>query len=139
MIYLFDTNAVADLMSAHPTMLVRVRKHQQEHVLGLCQPVDYEAWRGLRWRTAASQQQLYTDRIKPQFEWIPLTDADWRQAAHFWAQARSAGKQLSDVDLLLAALAFRLNAVIVTNDDDFDALPVLRENWRQAPTDDDES
>lgn len=139
MIYLFDTNAVADLMSAHPTMLARVRKHQQ-HVLGLCQPVDYEVWRGLRWRTAASQQQLYTNRIKPQFEWIPLTDADWRQAAQFWAQARTtAGKQLSDVDLLLAALAFRLNAVIVTNDDDFDALPVRRENWRQAPTDDDES
>lgn len=132
MIYLFDTNAIADLMSAHETMLSRVRGHQQEHVLGLCQPVDYEVWRGLRWRTAPSQQQLYVDRIKSQFEWIPLTDADWRQAAQFWAQARSAGKQLSDVDLLLAALAFRLNAVIVSNDADFDALPVRRENWRHT-------
>jgi predicted nucleic acid-binding protein len=112
-------------------MVAQVRAHQEAHVLGLCEPVDYEVWRGLRWRTAAAQQQLYTNSIKPQFEWIPLTSADWRQAAQFWAEARSAGKQLSDIDLLLAALAFRLNAVIVTNDQDFEAFPIQRENWRK--------
>lgn len=80
---------------------------------------------------AASKQQIYLNQIQPQFEWIPLTDADWRQAAQFWAEVRSTGKQLSDVDLLIAALAFRLNAVIVSNDDDFEALPVHRENWRK--------
>jgi len=34
------------------------------------------------------------------------------------------------VDLLIAALALRLDAIIVTNDEDFLALPVKRENWR---------
>ncbi|MBK8022738.1 MAG: PIN domain-containing protein [Chloroflexi bacterium] len=130
MIYLFDTNAIADLMNDHPAMVAQVRAHQREDVLGLCQPVDYEVWRGLRWRTAAGQLQLYINRIRPQFEWIPLIDEDWRQAAQFWAETRRAGKQLSDVDLLLAALAYRLNAVIVTNDDDFGALTVRHENWR---------
>lgn len=131
MIYLFDTNAIADLMSAHPVMVAHVRAHQKQHVLGLCQPVNYEVWRGLRWRMAANKQQLYLNQIKPQFEWISLTDTDWRQAAQFWVEVRNVGKQLSDVDLLIAALAFRLNAVIVTNDDDFDALPIQRENWRK--------
>lgn len=58
--------------------------------------------------------------------------ADWRQAAHFWAEARNAGKQLSDVDLLIAALAYRLNATLVTSDNDFEALPVQHENWRNG-------
>ena len=66
----------------------------------------------------------------PLLDWLPLTDADWRQAAQFWADTRSTGKQLSDVDLLVAALAKRLDAIIISNDDDFDALPVKRENWR---------
>ena len=45
---------------------------------------------------------------------------------------RNQGKQLSDVDLLIAALAQRLDGVVVTSDDDFDALPIQRENWRAA-------
>jgi predicted nucleic acid-binding protein len=49
------------------------------------------------------------------------------KAAELWSSTRSAGKQLSDVDLLLAALAVRMDAVIVSNDSDFDALPARRE------------
>ena len=34
--------------------------------------------------------------------------------------------------LLIAALAQRLDGVVVTSDDEFDALPIRRENWRAA-------
>ena len=47
--------------------------------------------------------------------------ADWHQASQYWADARHAGRQLSDVDLLLAAVAARLDAVIVSSDEDFNA------------------
>lgn len=130
MIYIFDTNAITDMMNAHAAVVAQVRAHQQEHILALCQPVDYELQRGLLWRTAIAKQQLYLHQIKPQFQWLPLTDEDWRLAGQFWADARSAGKQFSDVDLLIAALAHRLKANIVTNDDDFASLPALHENWR---------
>jgi predicted nucleic acid-binding protein len=36
------------------------------------------------------------------------------------------------MDLLTAAMAMRLNAIIVSADDDFDALAVKRENWREV-------
>lgn len=84
MIYLFDTNAVADMMNAHPILIGRVRALQKDHVLGLYSPVEYEVWRGLRWRTAEKQQQIYVKHIKPQFSWIPLTDVDWQKAAELW-------------------------------------------------------
>jgi predicted nucleic acid-binding protein len=93
---------------------------------------DYEIRRGLLWRAAPVKYQLYLNQIKSQFEWVVLTDTDWRQAAQFWANTRSGGKQLSDVDLLVAALAIRLDAVIVSDDDDFDVLSVKRENWRKG-------
>ncbi len=61
---------------------------------------------------------------------MSLTDDDWRQAAQFWANAVNAGRQLADTDLLIAAIAKRVDGVVVTDDGDFDALPIRRENWR---------
>ena len=46
-----------------------------------------------------------------------------------WAVMRGQGIQLSDVDLLVAAVGIRLNGIIVTDDQDFDDLPVRVENW----------
>jgi len=42
------------------------------------------------------------------------------------------GRAFSDVDLLVAAVAERLGGIIVSADADFDALSVLRENWRTS-------
>lgn len=137
MIYILDTNAISDYIKQFAPTTTRINQAIRDgDTLYLCKPVEYEVVRGLLKSRAERQREMFENDFIPLLTPLPLTDADWRQAAQFWAQARSAGKQLSDVDLLLAALAFRLNAVIVTNDDDFDALPVRRENWRQAPTDD---
>jgi predicted nucleic acid-binding protein len=52
------------------------------------------------------------------------------KASELWAYAVANGRQLADVDLLVAALAIRHDALIVSADTDFDALPVKRDNWR---------
>jgi predicted nucleic acid-binding protein len=74
---------------------------------------------------------LDTNAISDYITQFEPTTTHIRQAAQFWAVARNAGRQLFDVDLLIAALAFRLNTVVVTNDNDFNALPVRHENWRK--------
>ena len=132
MIYVLDTNVLSDSLRSHVTVRTQIRAHRT-HSLCLCQPVDYEVRRGLLRKDAKTQLHLYETVIKPPFRWIPLVDDDWRQAARLWADAVSQGKQLADIDLLVAAIAIRLNAVIVTADDDFDTLPVQRINWREPP------
>lgn len=67
----------------------------------------------------------------PKFQFLKLENEDWLQAAQFWADAIRAGRQLSDMDFLLAAIAHRMDGVIVSSDNDFDALPVKREDWRK--------
>jgi predicted nucleic acid-binding protein len=62
----------------------------------------------------------------PRMMWAPLIDADWEQTAHFWDDATVRGRQFSDIDLLVAAMAARLGGMIVSGDDDFDALPPPR-------------
>jgi predicted nucleic acid-binding protein len=129
LIYLFDTNAMSDLIEQNPTVIGHVRANQRQ-ILCLCAPVHYEVRRGLLHVRSTRKTQIYETQVRPLFEWARLEDDDWEQAAKFWAEARGKGKQLSDVDLVIAALAARLEATIVSADNDFDTLPVKRENWR---------
>jgi predicted nucleic acid-binding protein len=131
MIYLIDTNIIGDLIKfRNPTSEHAAARFAAKDTLGLCYPVYYEFLRGILWKQATGMFKVFNRRVLPRLEWIELTNADWEQAARFWAEARRSGKQLGDPDLLLAALAYRLNAVIVSADSDFDALSVRRENWR---------
>jgi predicted nucleic acid-binding protein len=132
MIYVLDTNVISDAM--HNQTAVRTHIHaNQAATIYLCAPVDYEIRRGLLRKRATAQLRLYENIVRPQFQWQPLTDDDWHQTAQLWANSVSKGRQLSDIDLLVAAIALRLDATIVTADDDFDALPVKRVNWREPP------
>jgi tRNA(fMet)-specific endonuclease VapC len=129
--YILDTNLIADTMNGRDPAAERFYTTvEAEHHVYLCQPVYYEVMRGLLKANATRKLHVFQDTIMPLITWLPLTDADWRQAAQFWADASNAGKQLADADLLVAAVAQRVGGIVVTADDDFDALPIRRENWR---------
>lgn len=131
MIYLLDTNAVSDLLHIHPKVTAqRDQRLRQGDQINLCPPIQYEILRGLLKVNATAQIRQFQEQFVPNYDWTPVTDEDWRQTAQFWADSSSKGKQLSDIDLLIAALAYRLDAIIVSSDADFDALPVKREDWR---------
>ncbi|SRR5258708_33073977 len=130
---LLDTNVISDLLA--PMKEARewaIDRRTQGDQLVICLPTYYEVLRGLLCRNAGTKLESFNKRILPLLDWIPLTYSDWTQAAQYWASAQSLGKQLGDPDLLLAAVAFRLNATIVSRDQDFDALAIRRIDWRTA-------
>lgn len=132
LIYIVDANVISDLLARVSSVEQHLDRRKTE-IVCLCQPVYYELIRGLIKTQATSKLQRLEEVLRPSFNWITLTDDDWLQAARYWALATGSGRQLSDVDLLIAAIATRLDAIIVTSDADFDALPVKRENWRTPP------
>lgn len=116
-LYLLDTNAISDLIVNQPNVVRRLAEHlTASDPLGLCRPVHYEILRGLLWRGASGKVRTFTRRVIPLLSWIELTTADWEEAARLWANARRRGKQLGDPDLLLAAVALRLGAILVSSD-----------------------
>jgi predicted nucleic acid-binding protein len=129
LIYVVDTNLVSDLFSKDASVINKMSQHTTD-ILYLCQVVDFEIRRGFLHRQANAKLKLYETLVRPKFQWLELDDSDWVLAAEFWADTRRQGKQLADIDLLLAAITVRLNAILVSSDADFDALPVTRENWR---------
>lgn len=126
--YLLDTNIITALIKGDPRVLAQLEAHLDDGVY-LCQPVFYEAMRGLLWKNATTKIQTL-ERLRLRLGWFQLLESDWEQAGVLWAQAVSHGRQLADIDLLIAAIALRQDAIVVTDDQDFDALPVKRENWR---------
>ncbi len=107
MIYLLDTNLISDLLKRDIHIRNQIQQYlEQGDTLAICRPVYYELMRGLLWTKANTKQTVLHNDLIPQFQWLPLHDDDWTQAARFWADAVSKGKQLADVDLLLAAVAY---------------------------------
>jgi len=129
-LFLIDSNTIADFVSRQENTLhqIKIAKTQGD-TLGLCRPVHYEVLRGFLWRNAPAKRSRFEGSIGLIFDWVELAETDWVQAAQFYATARTAGKQLADTDLFLAAVAHRLNITIVSNDEDFNALPVKRISW----------
>ncbi len=132
MIYLLDTCAISDMLVNNMNVISRVEQHlANRDTVAICRPVYYELMRGLVWRKSPKKRAILDDNVLPKLDWQTMEDADWLQAALFWANAISAGRHLSDVDFLIATIAHRIGAIIVSSDADFDALPVKRENWRE--------
>lgn len=131
--YIVDATVISDVLCQRAPVPDRLREAvSQEHTVCLCQPVYYEVMRGLNHAGAASQKSILVERIKPALIWTPLNNTDWELAARFWSEVRSRNKQCSDINLLIAALAMRLDGIIVSADPEFDVLPMKRENWRLA-------
>ena len=131
MIYLLDTNVISDLLVKHNIITQQVEEHKvRNDQLIVCQPVYYELMRGLIRTQSTKKLTILRDNLLPSFDWQTVVEQDWLQAAHYWSNAISARKQLSDMDFLIAALSTRLNATLVSADTDFDTLPIKRENWR---------
>ena len=136
-VYVFDTNILSSLRPGKNPALFKRLQQNQDQTLCLCEPVIFEVERGYENRQAYQQLAQFRTQFIPLFVVIPVQLADWRVAAKLWGDARRRGYQLSDVDVLLAAMSLRLNGILVTDDGDFAYLPLVRtENWLiDDPTD----
>lgn len=128
-IYIFDTNIISDVLdNPQSPISKRIIQLKKEAVI-LCQPVIYEVERGLNHRQAHKQLQRFRIDVMPMFQIIDVLPQDWQSASVLWAFARAKGRQLSDIDILIATIALRLGGIVVTDDKDFDELPIYKENW----------
>lgn len=119
-VFVLDTNVISDIVAPKPNSeaLANFATHQPDTIC-LCEAIDYEVRRGFLKTGAVARLAVYDQTIKPQFQWVLIGDK-----RRSFGQT---GKQLSDIDLLLAAVSKRLGGTLVSS---FDGLPVTRVNWR---------
>jgi tRNA(fMet)-specific endonuclease VapC len=104
--------------------------HRQGVVFGTCGPVHCELLVGIikRKDTAATQRRLQT-----LLQVVRLWPIELPIAQHYasvYHELQKAGRALSQVDLMLAAMCRDLRPTLLTTDHDFQALPDIHtENW----------
>ncbi|HYU31452.1 MAG TPA: PIN domain-containing protein [Thermoanaerobaculia bacterium] len=127
---LLDTNTLSYIIKDIPPVPAKLDEamHQGKSFL-LASVAHYELTRYLRLKGATRLLRLYQQltatwqRCEPTFE-------DWDEAAWSWAERHRIGQGISDPDLLLAVLARKWNATLVTaNTQHFTGLGIALEDW----------
>jgi tRNA(fMet)-specific endonuclease VapC len=129
--YLLDTNHIGEAVGRVSVVRDRIQQlHRQGTVFGTCGPVLCELLVGVVLRKDAAKTRRRLDRLLQVVRMWPIDLAIADRYAEVYHELRKAGRALSQVDILLAALARNWNAILLTTDQDFQALPDVQvENW----------
>lgn len=98
---------------------------------------DYELRRELH-RVGRTSSLRRLDALISELGYVPIDTATMRRAAELWAQARQQGRitappEALDGDVILAAQAEQINAVIATENPVHPAWFVTAKHWRDLP------
>jgi len=129
--YLLDTNHLSAALDA--TTNFRERLYQSLHAgnrFGTCVPVLCELETGIhQTRRRDRNRQILTVLLRQIRIW-PLEPAIAPLYAETYHELRDRGQALSQVDILLVALARSNGSTLLSSDRDFEAISDLRvENW----------
>jgi len=129
--FLVDTNHLS--AAINPVSLVRERLYQQ-HRQGArfrtCIPVVCEIEVGIQDSPQVDSYRRQLKHLLRKVKLVPLELPMTQAYGEVYRELRRIGRVLSQVDMLLAAMARHLKWTLLTADQDFDALPDIRtENW----------
>jgi len=127
--YLLDINTVSALIKAHPTVARRVTAAPMS---ALCISVitEGELLFGLAKRPAAKRLHLAVRELLRCVDVLPWNSDAAARYGTVRAAMERAGKNLSPLDMLIAAHALQMEATLVTNDQVFRHVAGLHiEDW----------
>ncbi|HEX8910817.1 MAG TPA: type II toxin-antitoxin system VapC family toxin [Humisphaera sp.] len=129
--FLLDTNHLSHAL--RPVSHARegiLERRAKGIVLGTCVPVLCEVEVGLAHHARRDELRGRLQHLLRHVRVWPIEMETARQYGAVAAELRRKGKALSQVDMMLAALARQMRVALVTTDPDFEALPdIPAESW----------
>jgi tRNA(fMet)-specific endonuclease VapC len=133
--YLLDTNHIGHAVTPGSVVRKKIAELRTRGVkVGTCVPVLCEIEAGIQ---QVSRPDVYRENLerllRPMRIW-PIDPSTARIYGAIHQDLKSRGRILSQVDMMLAALARQMSLTVATSDKDFAALPDIRiENWITTP------
>lgn len=129
--YLLDTNHVGHAVTPGSTVRQRITELRLAGIkVGTCVPVLCEIEAGIQQVNQADAYRFNLNRLLRQVRVWPIDNSTAVLYGVIHHDLKRRGRVLSQVDMMLAALARQMNLTLVTTDQDFAALPdVQSENW----------
>ena len=129
--YLLDINHLSAVLDDRSALRERLYQSLKSgHRIATCVPVLCELETGIYQTRRRDHNRRVLAVFLRQIRIWPLTPAIAPLYAEAYHDLRARGRVLSQVDMILSALARSMNATILTSDRDFEALRDLHvENW----------
>ncbi|WP_180899192.1 type II toxin-antitoxin system VapC family toxin [Martelella soudanensis] len=132
MSYLFDTNAISDMIRRPAGKIAQRLVGLEKRDLKTSLIVAAELRYGVVKRGSKELSELM-ERVLSQFEILPWEPPADIRYAELRNHLRQIGQPIGDMDMLIAAHALAIDAVVVTaNEREFERVPGLKvENWER--------
>jgi tRNA(fMet)-specific endonuclease VapC len=129
--YLLDTNQLSEAIRPVSRVRERIAEERSAGVrIGTCVPVLCELEAGIQSLVKRDAYRRTLDRLLVRVRLWPIEREVALMYGIVFQELRARGRAMSQVDMMLAALARVMDVTVVTADRDFDAFPDLRtENW----------
>ncbi len=127
---LLDTNTLSYIIRGRQPVLDRFEESaRQGNTFLLSSVAHYELQRYLDLKGSSRLMRRYQDLVA-RWQRCNLLFEDWNHAASLWAEHHRAGRSIADLDLLLAVLALKHDAMLVTsNTRHFEGLDIPLADW----------
>jgi predicted nucleic acid-binding protein len=129
--YLVDTNHLSAYLDGNPVLQPRVDAALRGgDRFGICLPIHCEYRAGIRVSRRYRQNLARFQAALGIFRLWPTDEDTTAEFAEIFRELRSAGRMLSQFDLLIAAVARQYKLILLTADQDYEPVGRLRtENW----------
>jgi len=127
---LLDTNTLSYIIRGRQPVLDRFEESaRQGNTFLLSSVAHYELQRYLNLKGSSRLMRRY-ESLVAHWQRCNLLFEDWNHAALLWAEHHRAGRSIADPDLLIAVLALKHDAVLVTsNTKHFEGLSLSLTDW----------
>ena len=129
--YLLDTDHLSSAVRLGSAVRQRMRREKESGArFGTCVPVLCELEVGIQQVRAPDFYRKTLAHLLASVRIWPIDNATARLYGDVYHQLRRSGRVLSQVEMMLVALARQMKLTLLTSDHDFEALPdIARENW----------
>lgn len=129
--YLLDTNHLGLAVDSESIVAQRMLEVRQAGArLGTCLPVLCEIQAGIQHVDRKLRYRRNLNKLLKQLRLWPIDLETTRIYGDIFNEVRQRGRVLSQIDMIIAAIARQRKLRVVTTDRDFEALPDIRtEDW----------
>ena len=129
--YLLDTNHLSGYLDRKPSLEDRIDASLRAgNRFGICLPILCEYRAGIRLGKRYRQNLVRLNAALAVFRIWPGDDSTAVAFAEIFQELRSAGKMMSQFDLLIAAMARQHHLTLLTADQDFQPVTGIKiQNW----------
>lgn len=126
-LYLLDSNMVSYIANGRSPLARRILNQTlRHHSIAISAIVEGEILYGIARKPGAALLRISVETLLADLRSLPWDSAAARAYGTVRAQLSAAGKPLSAVDMLIAAHALSLDAILVTHDNAFQQVLSLR-------------